>query len=165
MKSVELKKKKRHLRRRKRERPALVDADVWVYRGTVYNTKGTTWSGSPLWKEEQQEVWQHWFIDSYIAAYLQVLYRVIGVHPTSLIVDQGCRQVSTTSSFHFWQISLISIPREVEFFFNLTRGFKLLGRSGCYGDLTVCRQVRRALILWFSSIFLPLLFIRTGQQN
>jgi hypothetical protein len=23
---------------------------VWVYNSTVYNTKGTTWSGSPPWK-------------------------------------------------------------------------------------------------------------------
>ncbi len=37
---------------------ALVTADMWVtvYRSTVYNTKGTTWSGSPPWKEAQQEV-------------------------------------------------------------------------------------------------------------
>jgi hypothetical protein len=34
---------------------------------------------------------QHWFIDSYIAFYIQVMYRVIGVHPTGLTVDQGCR--------------------------------------------------------------------------
>jgi hypothetical protein len=56
------------------------------------------------WKEKRSEVqplWrcpltgQHWFIDSYIAAYIQVLYRVIGVHPTGLTVDEGCRQVST----------------------------------------------------------------------
>jgi hypothetical protein len=87
--------KKHHLRRRKRERPAPVDADVWVYRGTVYNTKGTTWSGSPLWKEAQQEVRPHWFIDSYISAYKQELNRVAGVPPTGLTVSQGCRQVST----------------------------------------------------------------------
>ncbi len=35
---------------------------VWVYNSTVYNAKGKTWSGSPLWKEAQQEVRQHWFI-------------------------------------------------------------------------------------------------------
>jgi hypothetical protein len=35
----------------------------------------------PLWKEAQQEVRQHWFIDSYIAAYIQMQYRVGGVHP------------------------------------------------------------------------------------
>jgi hypothetical protein len=29
-----------------------------------------------LWKQAQQEVRQHWFIDSYIAAYVQVQYRV-----------------------------------------------------------------------------------------
>jgi hypothetical protein len=48
-----------------------------------------------LLKEAQQEVRQHWFIDSYVAAYIQVQYRVIGVHPTGLTIDQGCRQVST----------------------------------------------------------------------
>jgi hypothetical protein len=50
---------------------------------------------SPLWKEAQQEVQQHWFIDSYIAAYIQVLYRATIVHPTGLTVNQGCRQLST----------------------------------------------------------------------
>ncbi len=30
--------------------------------------------GSPLWKEAQREVRQHWFIYSYIAAYIQALY-------------------------------------------------------------------------------------------
>jgi hypothetical protein len=48
-----------------------------------------------LWKEAQQEEQQHWFIDGYIAAYIQVPHRVIGVHPTGLTVDQGFRQVST----------------------------------------------------------------------
>ncbi len=38
------------------------DVWVWMYKSTVYNTKGTTWSGSPLWKQAQQEVQQHWFI-------------------------------------------------------------------------------------------------------
>ncbi len=37
--------------------------------------------------------------DSYIAAYIQVLYRVTGVHPTGPAVDQGCRQVSTILYF------------------------------------------------------------------
>jgi hypothetical protein len=52
------------LRRRKREWLALIAADVWVwvYKSTVYNTKGGTWSGSPLWKQAQQEVRQHWFM-------------------------------------------------------------------------------------------------------
>jgi hypothetical protein len=40
----------------------------------VYSTKGTTWSGSPLWKETQQEVRQHWFIDSYIHRLHSSLY-------------------------------------------------------------------------------------------
>ncbi len=57
-----------------RERLALRTADVWVYNSTVYNAKGTTWSGSPLWKQARQEVRQHWFIYSYIAAYKQALY-------------------------------------------------------------------------------------------
>ncbi len=51
-----------HLWRRKRERLVLMAADVWVYKSTVYNTKGTTWSESPLWKQAQQEVGQPWFI-------------------------------------------------------------------------------------------------------
>jgi hypothetical protein len=34
-----------------------------------------------LWKKAQREVRQHWFIDSYIAAYIQVLYKGGGVHP------------------------------------------------------------------------------------
>jgi hypothetical protein len=67
---------KYHLRGRESERLAPVDADVcvWVYRSTVYSAKGTTWSGSPLWKETQREVRQHWFIYSYISVYIQALY-------------------------------------------------------------------------------------------
>ncbi len=43
-----------------------------------------------LWKQEQQEVRQHWFIEYYwIAAYIQVQYRVTGVHPTGLTVARG----------------------------------------------------------------------------
>jgi hypothetical protein len=57
-----------------RERLALMTANVWVYNSTVYNAKGTTWSGSPLWKQARQEVRQHWFIYSYIAAHIQALY-------------------------------------------------------------------------------------------
>ncbi len=48
-----------------------------------------------LWKEAQHEVRHLWFIDSYISAYIQELYRVNGVHPTALTVNQGCTQVST----------------------------------------------------------------------
>jgi hypothetical protein len=44
---------------------------------------------SSLWKEVQQEVQQHWFIDSYIAAYIQMQYRVIAVHPTGLTEARG----------------------------------------------------------------------------
>ncbi len=32
---------------------------------------------------------QHWFIDSYIAPYVQVLYKVTGVHPTGLTIARG----------------------------------------------------------------------------
>jgi hypothetical protein len=39
------------------------------------------------------------YIDSYISAYLQTLYRVTGVHPTGLTVNQGCRQVSTITTY------------------------------------------------------------------
>ncbi len=53
--------------------------------------KGYNWSGSPLWKEAQQEVRQHCFVDSYIAAYIQVQYRIIGVHPIDLTVARGSR--------------------------------------------------------------------------
>ncbi len=48
-----------------------------------------------VWEQAKDEVRQHWFIDSYIAAYIQVQYRVIGVHPTGLTGARGCRQVST----------------------------------------------------------------------
>ena len=58
--------KKSLTKARERERLALMTADVWVwvwvYNSTVYNAKGTTWSGSPLWKQARQEVRQHWFI-------------------------------------------------------------------------------------------------------
>ncbi len=104
---AKLERKKSLLRAKERERTTLVTADVWewVYRGTMYSTKGTTWSGSPLWKEAQQEVWHHWFINSYIAAYtayIQVPYRVDRVHPTGLTVNQGCRQLSTCSTLLSW---------------------------------------------------------------
>jgi hypothetical protein len=42
-----------HLRRWEKERLARAAANVWVYRGAVYSTKGTIWSGSPLWKKAQ----------------------------------------------------------------------------------------------------------------
>ncbi len=42
-----------------------------------------------LWKQAQQEVRQHCFIDSWIAACIQVQYRVTGVHPTGLTVARG----------------------------------------------------------------------------
>jgi hypothetical protein len=106
--------KKCQLWRLKREQPAPVDADVWVwmYRGTVYSTKGTTWSGSPLWKEAQQEVRQHWFIDSYIAAYIQVQYRVIGVHPTGLTVARGVsRCPQACSSQRLFLVFALALPR------------------------------------------------------
>jgi hypothetical protein len=52
-----------------------------------------------MWKEAQQEVRQHWFINSYIAAYIQVLYRVDRVRPAGLTVTRGVasspKQLST----------------------------------------------------------------------
>jgi hypothetical protein len=48
-----------------------------------------------VWKQAQEEVRQCLFIDSYIAAYIQVQNRVTGVNPTGLTVARGCRQVST----------------------------------------------------------------------
>jgi hypothetical protein len=42
--------KKSLMKAGERERQALMTADVWVYNSTVYNEKGTTWSGSQLWK-------------------------------------------------------------------------------------------------------------------
>ncbi len=61
-----------------------------MYKGTVYSAKGTTWSGSPLWKKAQREVRQHWFIDSYCT--LQLIYRyctrVVEYTPTGLTVSR-----------------------------------------------------------------------------
>ncbi len=34
-------------------------------------------------------------LNTYIAAYIQVLYKGDAVHPTGLTVNQGCRQLST----------------------------------------------------------------------
>jgi hypothetical protein len=51
-----------------------------------------------MWKQAQQEVRQHWFIDRCIAAFIQVQYRVTGVHLTGLTVARGvgrCPQRST----------------------------------------------------------------------
>ncbi len=45
-----------------------------------------------MWKKARQEVRQHWFIDRYIAAYIQMQYRVGGVHPTGLTVARGVRR-------------------------------------------------------------------------
>jgi hypothetical protein len=42
-----------------------------------------------VWKKAQQEVRQHWFISGYIAAYIQVLYRVARVRRTGLTVTRG----------------------------------------------------------------------------
>jgi hypothetical protein len=42
-----------------------------------------------LWKKVQQEVRQHWFISNYIAAYIQVLYRVARVLWTGLTITRG----------------------------------------------------------------------------
>ncbi len=43
----------------------------------------------------QQEVRQHQFIQWYIAAFIQGLYKGYTVHQTGLTVSQGCSQVST----------------------------------------------------------------------
>ncbi len=51
-----------------------------------------------LWKKAQR---QHWFIDSYIAAYIQVQYRVIGIHPTGLTVARG---VGKCPHFHILKL-------------------------------------------------------------
>jgi hypothetical protein len=45
-----------------------------------------------MWRQAQQEVRQYWFIDSWIAAYIQVQYRVTGVHPTGLTIARGVGQ-------------------------------------------------------------------------
>jgi hypothetical protein len=42
-----------------------------------------------LWKKAQREVRQNWFIISYIAVYIQVLYRVTRVCRTDLTVPRG----------------------------------------------------------------------------
>ncbi len=42
-----------------------------------------------VWKEAQQKVGHHWFIISYIAVYIQVLYRVTRVRRTGLTVPRG----------------------------------------------------------------------------
>jgi hypothetical protein len=55
---------------------------------------------SMLWKQAQQEVRQHWFIDSYIAAYIQVQYKVTGVHPTGLTVARGVGRCPQCNIFH-----------------------------------------------------------------
>ncbi len=96
--------KESHLRRRKRMRLAVMPADVWVYKSTVYNTKGTTWLGSPLWKQAQQEVRQHWFyclINSSLL-YIQVLYTGGGVHPTGRTVTRDVGRCPQSLTFHKW---------------------------------------------------------------
>jgi hypothetical protein len=49
-------------------------------------------------KQAQQEVRQHRFIDSYIAAYIQVQSRVTGVNPTGLTVARGIGRCPQGSS-------------------------------------------------------------------
>ncbi len=60
---------------------------------------------TPGWQSNQSPVgctlstlYSTWFISSYIAAYIQVLYRIDRVHPTGLTVNQGCRQLSTVGT-------------------------------------------------------------------
>jgi hypothetical protein len=73
------------------------------------------------------------FIDSYIEAYIDtVLYRVIGVHPTDLTVDQGCRQVSTLST---------TKNNKETFFEENMYGNELLVIRYCVLNVTVPQQV------------------------
>ncbi len=62
-----------------------------------------------LWKQEQQEVGQHWFIDSYIAAYIQVQYRVTGVHPTGLTVARGAGRCPQHHDFFEVSFSVLQL--------------------------------------------------------
>jgi hypothetical protein len=44
-------------------------------------------------------VQQHWFINIYITAYIQVQYMVIGVHPTGLTIARGVGRCPTEESY------------------------------------------------------------------
>ncbi len=58
-------------------------------------------TSTKLWKEAQQEVRKQWFISGYIAAYIQVLYRVDRVRLTGLIVTRGIGS-SPQGSLELW---------------------------------------------------------------
>ncbi len=49
------------------------------------------------------------FLDSYLAAYIQRLYRVARLHPTGLTVNQGCRMVSTRPWILYLEILSIGL--------------------------------------------------------
>jgi hypothetical protein len=58
--------------------------------GALWTLAYTPGDGQTSWVNSDNPVLhQHWFIYSYIAAYIQVQYRVIGVHPTGLTVARG----------------------------------------------------------------------------
>ncbi len=98
MYTVELK-RKCHLRRRERERPALVDADkwVWVYRSTVQCTVQRVQPDRGHHCGRRRN--KRYYSTGLLAVRYQLIYRyyrVDRVHPTGLTVNQGCRQLSTT---------------------------------------------------------------------
>ncbi len=55
---------------------------------------------------------------------VQVVYRVIGVHPTGLTVDQGWRQVSTMSKF--WPFGTHFFPAKIAVYCRVKRGANCL---------------------------------------
>ncbi len=61
-----------------------------------------------------------------VAAYIQVQYWVIGVHPTGLTVKKGCRQVSTI-------YDLIS-PCKIAVVIHVVRGHLLM----LFADIDLC---------------------------
>ncbi len=82
-----------HLWRRKREQPAPVDVDVSVsvQRYSV-QCKGYNLIGVTTVEGGTTRGTTHWFIDSYIAAYIQGQYRILRVHPTGLTIARGVRR-------------------------------------------------------------------------
>ncbi len=114
-----------------RERLALRTADVWVYNSTMYNAKGTTWSGSPLWKQTRQEVLQHGLIYCYIAAYIQALYMYCPVLlEYTRLVWPPTRGVGRCPQWHaFW---LFVNPKEFEILRSPGSGASLLKTGQVY---------------------------------
>jgi hypothetical protein len=84
----------------------------------------------PLWKEAQQEVRQHWFIDSYIAAYIQMQYRVGGVQPTGLTVARGVRRCPQGSP------RALASAREEKRYSVQYKGYNLIGVNTVEGGTT-----------------------------